>query len=305
MIRPLALVDTLSIATLKGPDWAIRPSGVRQDGILNFAPAPFLWRRLRFRRSSIAWVSFSGRKVSGLVSARPRSGPTVWWVDHMVVPHQDETSGYGLLDKVAAQAGSRGAQRIFLALPEEWHLQETARHCGYLPCVQIFQLALLGRSTLIGVNPETGFRDRQSGDDHALFRLYNATTPSGVRSSFGLTLQQWKDAQEAPTRRTKEFVLEQDGEVKAWVRLDHSNSVTRVRLTVHGDWRGEQMSLVSFILKERGPHALRWDVPEYQEDLRIILNHVGLEDLASYQVMIKPLTARVSERKMAPAHTWR
>lgn len=305
MIRPLALVDTLRIATLKGPDWAIRPSGARQDDISNFAPGSFLWHQLRFQRSSIAWVSSTGRKVSGLVSARPCSGPTVWWVDHMVVQHQDETSGYGLLDKVAAQAGSRGAQRIFLALPEEWHLQETARHCGYLPCVQIFQLALPGRSTLIGVDPETGFRDRQSGDDHALFRLYNATTPTGVRSGFGMTMQQWKDAQETSTRRTKEFVLDQDGEIKAWVRLDHSRRVTRVRMTVHGDWKGEQMSLVSFILKERGLRALRWDVPEYQEDLRIILKHVGLEDLASYRVMIKPLTVRVTERKMAPAPTWR
>jgi len=118
-------------------------------------------------------------------------------------------------------------------------------------------------------------------------------------------MQQWKDAQETATRRTKEFVLEQDGEIKAWVRLDPSRRVTRVRLTVHRDRKGEQMSLVSFILKERGLRAIRWDVPEYQDDLRIILKRVGLEDRISYRVMIKPLTVRVTERKMAPAPTWR
>ena len=244
-------------------------------------------------------------RVNGLVLARPRSDRTVWWVEHMVVPHQDEASLYELLDKVVAQTGSRGAERIFLALPEEWHLQETARHCGFLPCVQVFQLTLPGRSTLMEVGPETGFRSRNPGDDFALFRLYNAATPAGVRSGLGLTMQQWKGAQEPPTRRTKEFVLEEGGEIKAWVRLDHSRKVTRVSLTVHHDWEGEQMSLVAFILKERGPRAVRWDVPEYQEDLRIVLKHMGFEDLASYRVMIKPLTVRVRERKMTPAPTWR
>jgi hypothetical protein len=38
-----------------------------------------------------------------------------------------------------------------------------------------------------------------------------------------------------------------------------------------------------------------WDVPDYQSGMRMLLEEVGLERVASYSVMVNPLAVRVRE----------
>jgi hypothetical protein len=38
-----------------------------------------------------------------------------------------------------------------------------------------------------------------------------------------------------------------------------------------------------------------WNVPDYQTGVRMLLERVGLEQVASYSVMVKPMAVRVRE----------
>ena len=303
MIRPLALVDAVGIAALRGPDWAIKLVGAPADGQRPFSPTAFLWAWVRIRRGGAAWVSVKGGRINSLVAARPCSGPTAWVVEHLVNPHRDEEPCGELLKTAAAYAQRHGAQRLFLPIPDEWHIMDMVRHSGFVPCTQVLLLTLPGRSPLLGVEPMDGFRPRISSDDYPLFRLYNAATPAEVRVGMGMTLQQWQDALDPWRKGTRELVLEQGDAAKGWVRLDHHEKWAKVRLTIDTNWEADLLTLVAFILAEIGPRRVLWEVPEYQGTLRLLLERVGFEVAGTYRLMVKTLAARVRESALAPMPT--
>ncbi len=303
MTRPLTVADIIRIAALGGPDWAINPWVAAWDGQRLFSPASFLWEYLRTRPQGAAWVAGKGLKVSSLASARPCSGPTAWSVDHLVTPRYDEGACCELLEKAAIHAGRRGAERLFLQLRDDGQLVEMVRPSGFVPCAQVLLFTLPAQSSLASTGPVPGLRERDSSDDLPLFRLYNATTPADVRSGMGVTLEEWKDAQEPKQRGTQELVLEERGSVKGWLRLDIHRSWTTVRMTIQPGWEGDIRSLVAMVLKESGPRTLCWEIPEVEGTLRLVLERAGFEVVGSYRLMVKFLAARVKEPVLATAPT--
>jgi hypothetical protein len=302
MIRRLVPTDYVRLASMNGTDWAVVPGGGVGGLQPTFSLPSFLWERSRLRQRSGAWISTSGGRVRGVASARRCAGPTVWVVDHLVLgPTGSEESAAELLECAAVYAGSRGAQRIFLRTPEDWHMLETGRRCGFLPCTQATVHALAGRTPLIGVEAMGEVRPRLPGDDIALFRLYNRCTPSEVRSAVGMTLQEWQDAQEPVGRSTREFVLEDETEIAAWIRLDRSRGRMRVQAMLAPEWEGDSHSLVAFILGETRNRPVLWNVPYYQIGMRMLLERVGLEQVASYSMMVKPMAVRVREPVLGQA----
>jgi len=268
-----------------------------------FSPSALMWDRVRLRRNGAAWVSAKGIKAESLISVRRCSGPTAWMVDHLVTPAREKGPCCELLEAAASHAGRHGAERIFLRLPNTWHLLETARYSGFLPCMLVFLLTLPGRGLPLGVEPLESLRPRIPSDDHLLFRLYNAATPPGVRSGIGITLQQWKDAQEPQTRGTRELVVQEADTIKAWLRFDQHRRWTAVRLTVHPDWTSDFRPLIAAVLALKGARALCWEVPETHSALRLLLERLGFETAGTYRLMVKPLAARVKRPAMAVVPT--
>ena len=303
MIRPITIADAVRIVALGGPDWAINPWRTAWGGQRIFSPAGFMWEHLRARPRGAAWVAGNGLKATGLASARPRSGRTAWMVDHLVTPKYDAGPCCELLEKAAIHAGSRGAERLFLQLLDDGQLVDMVRPSGFVPCAQVLLFTLPGQSPLLGMEPVSGLRQRESGDDLPLFRLYNATTPADVRSGIGVTLEQWKDAQEPRRSGTREMVLEERDGLKGWMRLDIHRSWTTVRLSVQPGWKGDIRSLVAMAQKESGARTIWWEVPESDGSLRLVLERVGFEVAGSYRLMVKFLAARVKEPVLTTAPT--
>ena len=303
MAHLITVADTVRIASIRGPDWAINPWKTPWGGRRLFSPAGFLWEYLRARPRGAAWVEGRGIKANGVASARPRSGPSAWVVDHLVTPRYDQGPCCELLEKAAVHAGRRGAQRLFLPLLDDGQLVEMVRPSGFVPCAQMSLLTLSGPSAIRDGGPFPGIRGREPGDDHALFRLYNATTPAAVRSGIGVTLEEWRDAQEPGRIGTREFVLEDKDGLKGWLRVDLHRRWATARLRVQPSWEGDIASLVKLVLNESGPRAIWWEVPESDGVLRIALAHTGFEITGSYRLMVKFLAARVKEPKLAAAPT--
>lgn len=116
-------------------------------------------------------------------------------------------------------------------------------------------------------------------------------------------MEQWKDAQEPRERGTQELVLEERDGVKGWLRVDIHRRWTTVRLSIQPGWEGDIRSLVAMALKESGPRALWWEVPESDGALRLMLERVGFEVAVTYKLMVKFLAARVKKPALATAPT--
>ena len=312
MIRPLTLTDTVRLVGLAGSEWVVRrgrlseetshPSGALIKGLPSFSPAAFFLDWLAESRRESIWISVDGWHLSGLASACRRAGPTTWGVEHLVAVPGEEERCSDLLEVLAGYAGQQGAERVFLRLPDEWRLIDLARRSGFALCTQLLAFTLIGRTALLGIPPPVQtHRMRLPEDDHPLFELYTAATPAEVRIGIGLTLQQWKDAQEPVGKWTRELIVEQDGSIRAWVHLVTRRRDIRVQAMVDSSWEQDLRSLVAFVLDQAGHRSVIWEVSAYQELLRLTLERVGFQASTTYQLMVKSLVARVKEPATAPA----
>ncbi|MBI4340313.1 MAG: hypothetical protein HY680_10255 [Chloroflexi bacterium] len=295
--------DVFWIAALTAPDLAAMPLCDREGGQPSFRAGPFLGERLRYRRSGACLVAAEKRAGNGLVSLRRSGGPTAWQVDHLALPQEGDSPLCDLLAAASAYAARRGAERLFLHLPEEWDIQKEACRSGFTVSSQVLLMILRGRRALAGDTPALALRRRAPADDLSLFRLHNACTPAEVRYKVGLTLQQWKDAQAPRSRSTRELVLTQDGQSRAWLRLDRHRRWTKVRMEVHPDYPIDMQSVVGYLARLSPQRGILWEVPEYQGWLHFALERMGFEVSGCYRLLVRSLAPMVREPAWAPAPT--
>ncbi len=308
MIRSLTLADMVRLVSLKDSEWVVRrgrvPEALSQpalSGLPPFAlPAFLLDRFVEHHRENI-FGAIDGGRITGLASACRRAGSTSGGVCQLVVVRDDEQSCGKLLETLAGHAGEHGAERLFLLLPDEGRLVDMVRKSGFFPCTSLTVFTLAGRAALVGTTPVQRYRPRLAGDEHSLYRIYNATTPAEVREAVGLTLQQWMDAQEPRSKRTRELVVEEDGEIRVWVRLEPHRRYVRVHSMVDPVWGGAVRSLVALVLDEAGSRRVLWEVPAYQESLRLSLEHVCFKMSGTYRLMVRLLVVQVKEPAGATA----
>lgn len=302
MIRALTATDLLRLALRRGPqgsDWAHR-GGERGRASLVWTLPALVQERLLLRYSGATWVSAQRTRIMALASARARAGPTSWGVEHLVVPQDQEEQCLPLLEEMARRAGQAGAERLFLLLPEESPLEPVARHAGFLLCTRFLFYA--GASAHHSWPPPArGLRRRKRQDDHHLFRLYNSGTPPEVRSGLGLTVQQWKDAQERTTR-SRDLVLEEGGAIKAWLRLTRRGKALRAELMADPALADEVPALVGLARIQARAAPLLWQVSEFQGPLRLTLESRGLLPTRSSRLLVKPLAVRVKKPRLVPAN---
>ena len=146
-----------------------------------------------------------------------------------------------------------------------------------------------------------GLRPRTAADLHPLFRLYNASVPSKVRSAYGLTLDQWRDTQESALGQVEEHVWERDGALLGWLRLSRQRADITIDAMLHPS-EGLTASLLcreAVRLAGRG-HRPAWVIPDHQVALTGALLEAGWQLHRTYNVMTKPVVKRVSQVSMSP-----
>lgn len=303
MIRSLGLMEIMRAAAQGPPDLAALPTRAAAGGQPPLRGYALALERIRYKRSSVGLASIEKGKLLGIVSARQGKGPTAWTVDHLAVLEEDNGALGELLGAASASAAKRGAERLLLRLPDEWTLQKAVAQAGFAATTQVLLLTLPGRSPLSKEEPLLNTRLRRVGDDHALFRLYNACTPAEVRFKIGLTMQQWRDAEEPETRRTRQLVVERGGEIAAWLRFDDHYGWKRVRTMLRPAEILDPSSLVTYVVRSGGRRGVLWEVPEYQTELHLLLERMGFEVSTCYRLMVKTLAPMIKERAWAPAPT--
>jgi len=211
MIRPLRPADiaryllssrlrhgnrAYTLDTVSNP----HPSGFSAFEAARLAP----W----LRGNGGSWAFKQGAGAVALAAGTCRSGPQSWEVTHLLLDLDDGPDVVELLDKVAEEAAHCGAERLFLRLRPDDPLVYECRHAGFVPCLS--ETLYRGRGIRDGDSACDDVREKLAGEDYALFRLYNAATPTEVRSLYGMTFDQWRASRERYLGQTREYVLERD-----------------------------------------------------------------------------------------------
>lgn len=301
MIRVLHLADTpmllLFLSSSPVNEARMRDKLAAREVEL-LAAAPLLRGCLISDNKRCSFVCVHRGFIQALVSLRTCRGPGAWMVERLLLSPGCEELCFDLLERLAFAGGKLKAERLFLRLDSSSPLVEMAKQAGfnqylteYLYCLEKGRLGEPTESRLV-------LRPKSSADEHSLFRLYSAAAPHPVRCAEGMTFQEWSQSRDRDA--TRELVLEKGGEISAWLRIMMSR--TAGRFEILGDLGAEELrELVDYGLSSlRGRHPIYCLAPEFQQQLRRMLEERGFYQAAAYSCLSKQLAVRVNEPQLVP-----
>lgn len=300
--RSVLPTDLLALVTYNGRSypnqaWTRERLGAPTGGSLGLGAA--LDQFLGFTHGRSAWISVHRQRLEGLVGARQRGGRSAWEIDYLVDATADLDAGPGLLDCAVAQAGRRGAERIFLRLAAGSDLFPMVRDAGFIAyreeTLYVCDAPFAGRDLAV--------RPLVAADSYPLFRLYSLATPEAVRRNEAANLSEWNAAQERNWfRQGVQLVREQNNTVDALVRA--ARLAQRVEIEVIA--AETQDSLVAGLIGS-AMHALGMpDLPVFilagrDSGLPASLAALGFSACGDFVSLVKRTTRPVALPNLKPA----
>ena len=140
------------------------------------------------------WICEEDGRIEGAASAKGDVASTVWQIDYLQV--DDEERCVALLETAGADAAERGVRKLFLYLDSTGTLSDVIRRVGFTNYKKDYLYRYCGQRVRHAEAAPNSYRlrSRNPADDLGLFQLYNATTPMPVRTTEGLTLEEWRES---------------------------------------------------------------------------------------------------------------
>ncbi len=250
---------------------------------------------LSFATGKHTWVSVHGATIRGLVSARRRAKRTVWEVDCLINADEDQSVTGSLLERMVADTGREGAERIFLRVAADSCLVEIARGAGFF----VYSRETLYRTANPSPPQDPGLplRPASRADALGIYQLYNAVTPANARAIEGLTFREWQAARESWGGKPSDLVLEEDGIITGWMRLLRENE-SRFALLVHPQRPDADAFVQTALARLKGSQSVLCLAAPQGDWLSGHLLRFGFSPVADYTAMAKRLT-RPSEELAA------
>ena len=233
------------------------------------------------------------RYVPAIVAAQPRSSRRCWDVTHLLVDSPDGAACADVFGILFREVSQRGGERIFLRIREDDPLVRLASSCGF---TKYGEEALLAgpKVRFPGVSTQ-GMRSVKQIDEHDLFRLYNASTPSRARFALGMTADQWRAARERAGWRSREYVFRQDGAARGWVQITRRGRSAILTLMSHPSAADCIPGLVSHGM------ARAWGVKNWyilardnQGRFETLIRQRGYREITRYVTMSRAITSPVT-----------
>ena len=258
-----------------------------------------------YSRRSRSLALLTNGRVRAVAAVCPRSGIKSWEVSHLYAIPESVGALPSLLERAGAEAARGGAERVFLRVDADSDVVSEARRAGFFPCFR--ETLYRGENSALGERRglfDVGSRavERLAVHDHALFRLYNETTPLKARQLIGMTLDQWKDSREPVIGRAKESVLELDGNARGWFRTSAKSGRGRLELILHPDSVSLTDDVVDFAARSlSGAGSVSVTAPDYGAPLEGALVSRGFRRAGEFAVLVKSIAR--GEREAALART--
>jgi hypothetical protein len=222
----------------------------------------------------------------------------MWELGRLYVASGHEECSLDLLERLGAAGNELGAGRIFLRLSADSALVDTARQAGFNRYLTEVLYRLGDELTAGPPSQSLALRPKSIADDYQVFRLYSSVVPLQVRTVEGMTFEEWSQSRDRGEIR--ELVVEDKGEVKAWLRIRHDGRAGQFDIVTDLD-TGDISSLVDYSMAAlRGKSPLYCLVPEFQQHHRHVLEERGFHQEAEFSCLSKQLVARVHEPQLVP-----
>lgn len=301
MIRSLHLTDTaaLLVFLIQSPsnEAKVRDRLSSREVEL-LAAVPLLRSCLLSDDKQCSFVCVNQGFIQALVSLQSCRGPGAWMIDRLLLSPGREELCNGLLERAGFAGDKTRAERLFLRLDSSSPAVEMAKKAGFNHYLTEYLYYMDEAHQTEPLQFSLVLRPRYSTDEHGLFRLYNAAAPLQVRSSEGMTLQEWSQSRDKYANW--ELVMEKGGEISAWLRIRLGRTAGRFEIVteLNSEEQGQLVSYSLFALK--GRHPVYCLVSEYQQQLQRILEERGFSRAASYACLSKQLAVRVREPQLVP-----
>ncbi|MEE9401157.1 MAG: hypothetical protein V3V32_03975, partial [Dehalococcoidia bacterium] len=236
--------------------------------------------------------------IQGLVCLRSCRGPSAWEVESLLLAPGHEECCLGLLERVGSAGGEIGAGRLFLRIESNSRTVDMARQAGFSQHLTEFLYRLGEEPRVEPPEPPVVLRPKLSADEYGLFRLYSATVPLRVRSVEGMTFEEWHQSRDRVAVR--ELVFENGGEITVLLRIRPEGMAGQFDIVTDlgSTELGRLVDYCLSVLSGRNPvYCL---VPEFQQQLRSILEERGFRQVAEYCCLSKQLVVRVREPQLVP-----
>ena len=254
------------------------------------------WRQKSL--TAFAW-SRDGQSA-GIAAARPRSGPQSWEISHLLLASDDDIECADLLDGLCWDAVRKGGERVIVRLQEGDPITDVARRCGFVPSAR--EALYVGRHGTRPSRAALPVRAKRAEDDYNLFRLYTASTPVETRAALGMTFSQWSSGRERSHGRSRELVLDRNGQLKGWVNTVRRFGVGQLAMMAHPE---EEVNLSGLL--DHGLSYLSGTVyclvPEYQTLLGRLLEQRGYRADSDYVTLVRSMAARLKKAEGRQAVT--
>jgi hypothetical protein len=252
------------------------------------------------------WISVKGATLRGLVSARRRGSKAALEIDYVIdAAHDDPDVLMSLLDRVAADAGRAGAEKVFLRVAAESDVVRTACSTGFTVFLKEHLLATEGPREAAAVNEPARLRRWGRADAYPTFRLYNIWTPESVRRMEAATFREWQAARERIVPKgAQQRVMEQDGHIAGWLRAGASGETGRFDLMAEPARHELLDVLIDAALARLGEQSILFSlVPDFAPALRERLLERGFEQREEYVVLARRTVRPVAVPELAPVIT--
>lgn len=292
--RTVLPTDIFALVSFDGRVYANEARTWERIGLPDRGPHPLeaaLEQWFSFATGKHAWVSVKGATIQGLISARPRAKRSVWEVECLISATDDPGICQSLLARMSQDVTRYGAQRIFLRLPAHSRFCASAARSGFFPYVQE-TLYSLDKPSPASPSPDLEVRPKVQGDMYRLYQLYSCVTPANVRSIEGVTFRDWLAAQEPWGGRRSDWLLERQGEAKAWLRYLADGNRARLRLLLASSDQALAEDMVAFALA-RLPEGMPVFslVPSHLSSASRALQSHGFQPREEYVTLAKRVAA--------------
>ena len=263
---------------------------------------------LSFATARHTWISVKGATLRGLVSARRRGSKGAWEIDCLIDAAEDDAGVLtSLLERVIADAGRAGAEKVFLRVPAASDAVERVRHAGFRAYVTERLLARRSAAQApSAVDGVEGMRRWGRADAQPAFRLYNRCTPEPVRRVEAATFREWLAAQErlSPGGRARQRVIERDGRIVGWLRAAAAGELGRFDVIADPSEPAVLDTLIDTALGLLGEQTRLFTLaPEFATGLRERLERRGFAQEGEYAVLARQTAQTVELPALAPAQT--
>jgi hypothetical protein len=224
-------------------------------------------------------------------------------IDFLLLDEQDEECCFSLLEMLSDAAEELEVEKIFLRLSAESPLLNAAKDAGFSPYVteHLYRFENEKGKTINGKHEVPALlRYKKSSHEYGLFQLYRACVPTPVRCVEGMTFKEWQETKDKDAGKLeREWVYEKEDSFVGWLRLSITGGSGHFEIMARAD--GELEQLVEYSLESlRSYRYLFCLTPEFQQELKHLLESRGFVEVARYSALVKELVIRAQQPCFMP-----